>query len=91
MRPVTPYFTAPTADRALAIGQVANPDSLEGIAMSPEAAVVGLAVVLGVSQSGTLQLRRVVLVVGSDISLPIVHFLDKSLSSSCTVALATAR
>lgn len=34
------------ADGALAVGQVAYLDTDEGIAMSPEAAVVGLAVVL---------------------------------------------
>ena len=46
--PVAAGLTAPPTDLALAIGQVANLDTDEGGAMSPEAAVVGLAVVLSV-------------------------------------------
>ena len=46
MWPVTACLTAVVMDLALAIGQVANLDSREGIAVPPEAAVVGLAVVL---------------------------------------------
>ena len=43
---VTPCLTAPATDRALAPSLITNSDILEGRAMSPEAAVVGLAVVL---------------------------------------------
>ena len=46
--PVTVGLTAPPPDLALTIGQVAYLDTDEGRAVSPEAAVVGLAVVLGV-------------------------------------------
>ncbi len=48
VRAVAAGLAAVAADGALAAGQVAYLDTDEGIAMSPEAAVVGLAVVLGV-------------------------------------------
>ena len=43
---ITTCLTAFATDLALATGLIANPDSLEGGAVSPEAAVVSLAVVL---------------------------------------------
>ncbi|MCY4355173.1 MAG: hypothetical protein OXC09_10395 [Truepera sp.] len=46
VRAVAAGLAAVAADGTLAVGQVAYLDTDEGIAMSPEAAVVGLAVVL---------------------------------------------
>ncbi|MDE0527307.1 MAG: hypothetical protein OXH85_01205 [Truepera sp.] len=48
---VTVWLTALATDWVLAIGLVSNLDIREGGAMSPDAAVVGLAVVLGVVRS----------------------------------------